>query len=131
MLSERAEDVVEERILRPRYGPQLVRAGHTNGETIALPDGLVPGADFYVLDATNNPIEFVEIKSVTGNPPFEVAFTRAEYLRALECARAGLPYRLILVDVASASLYEVPQFATSLAGFQLSGVTQFVIQVTR
>lgn len=132
VLSERAEDVAEERILRQQYGPLLIRAGHRIGERLALPDpdGMVPGADFYVLNTNNEPIAFVEIKSVTGNPPFEVAFTRAEYLRAVKCANAGLPYRLILVEVASAKFYEVWQFATSISNLQISEAVQFVIQIT-
>ncbi|MGO8810992.1 MAG: hypothetical protein ACLQJF_16155 [Candidatus Sulfotelmatobacter sp.] len=129
VISERAEDVAEELILRPRHGVQLERVGHRAGETIALPDGMVPGADFYVLDATNKPIEFIEIKSVTGAPPFEISLTRAEYLRALRCAQAGLPYRLVLVDVSSAIFYEISQFASSLASLQLSEAIRFVIKV--
>jgi hypothetical protein len=43
--SERAEDLAEG-ILRSRYGKLLFRAGHRNGETRELDDGMVPGADF-------------------------------------------------------------------------------------
>ena len=129
MLSERTEDVAEEQILRPQHGAQLVRAGHRRSETLALPDGMVPGADFYVIDASPDPIEFIEIKSVSGNPPFDVAFTRAEYLRALRCATVGIPYRLILVDVGTGRSFEVRNFAPALAALQLGEAIQFVIRI--
>lgn len=129
VLSERAEDAAEERILRPQHGAQLVRVGHRRGETIALPDGMVPGADFYVIDASADPIEFIEIKSVSGNPPFDVAFTRAEYWRAVRSAGAGVPCRLILVDVGTGRLFEARNFAPALAALQLGEALQFVIRV--
>jgi len=130
VLSERAEDVAEERILRPQHGPQLVRVGHRRGETIALPDGIVPGADFYVIDASSEPIEFTEVKSVSGNPPFDVALTRAEYLRAVRCAAAGTPYRLVLVDVGTGGWFEVRNVGSALAALQLGEAVQFVIRIS-
>lgn len=129
VLSERAEDLAQQRILEPQYGTQLVRVGHTTGETLSLPDGMVPGADFYVINAAGNPGEFVEIKSVTGNPPFEASFTRAEYLRAERCSLAGIPYRLILVDVETGRFYEVGNFARGLSTLRLGEVVQFVIRI--
>ena len=129
VLSERAEDLAEERVLQAQYGARLIRAGHRSGERIALPDGMVPGADFYVLNDANAPVEFVEIKSVVGNLPFEVVFTRAEYLRALRCAQSALAYRLILVDIASARFYEVSHFGACLAALQLSEAIQFSFQI--
>jgi hypothetical protein len=129
VLSERAEDAAQERILRPQHGARLVRVGHTTGETIALPDGMVPGADFYVIDALLDPIEFIEIKSVSGNPPFEVAFTRPEYLRAVRCAAAGVAYRLILVDVGTGRFFEVRDFGPAFAAVQLGEAVQFVIRI--
>lgn len=128
-LSERSEDVTEERVLRPQYGMRLIRVGHRSGETIALPDGIVPGADFYVLNSANDPVEFIEIKSVAGNPPFEVAFTRAEYLRAVTCSQEHLTYRLILVDVGSGQFYEVSDFTFAIAGIELSETLRFFITV--
>jgi hypothetical protein len=129
VLSERAEDLAEQGVLRPRYGSDLVRVGHRNGETIALPDGMVPGADFYVVDALNAPIEYIEIKSVSGNPPFDVIFTRAEYMRAERCTIEALPYRLILVDVATGQLYEVANFAPALVALRISEAVQIVVRV--
>jgi hypothetical protein len=129
ILSERAEDLAENTVLRPQYGDQLFRIGHRTGEMIALPDGMVPGADFYVTDASPNPIEFIEIKSVAGPPPFNVAFTRAEFLRTQRCVAAGIPYRLILVDITTAHFYEVTHFAHSLSVLQIGETVQFVIRV--
>lgn len=128
VMSERAEDIVEERILLPQHGQRLVRVGHRAGETMALPDGMVPGADFYVM-GSQDPEEFVEVKSVVGTPPFEIYITRAEYLRAKYCCDNGLRYRLILVDRSVGRLYEVQNFAPSLAALQLSQTAQFVIRI--
>lgn len=129
VLSARAEDYTEEILLRPQYGPRLVRVGHTDGETISLLDGMVPGADFYVVDEDELPVEFVEIKSISGRPPAEISLTRAEYLRARRCVEEEIPYRLLLVDVASGRSWEVENFAASIAGTTLEQVRQFVVQV--
>jgi hypothetical protein len=129
VLSERAEDIVEERILVPQYGQRIVRVGHRNGEAMALPDGMVPGADFYVM-GPQDPSEFIEVKSIIGTPPFDVTFTRAEYLRVISCFNNEIPYRLILVDCGAGRLYEVQNFAPSLAAMQLAQTAQFVIRIT-
>jgi hypothetical protein len=127
--SERAEDYAEVNILRPQYGARLIRAGHRDGETIALPDGMVPGADFYVIDTTDTPEEFIEIKGIDGTPPANIQLTRAEYLRACKCFENGLPYRLILVNQITGQCYEVSDFAAELASLSLNEVLQFSVNV--
>ena len=129
VISERAEDLVEERLLRPQYATSLVRAGHRSGETIALSDGMVPGADFYVVDESGEPIEFIEIKSVTGSLPFDVMFTRAENLRARRFAVNALSYRLILVDVSTGQFYEATKFASALATLVIEETIQIVMRI--
>jgi hypothetical protein len=129
LLSEAAEDFAEREILQPQYGAQLVRVGHRSGEIIALPDGIVPGADFYVIDAINNPTEFIEIKCISGNLPANISLTRAEYLRACQCAANGIPYRLILVDLTSRQCYVINDFAEQVARLELGEVIQFTIKV--
>jgi hypothetical protein len=129
LLSERAEDLAEKIVLLPEHGDLLERAGHRDGEILPLADGMVPGADFYVACGSAHPVEYIEIKSVSGNPPFEVGFTRAEYPRGCECYRLGIHYRLLLVDVATGQFYEVPDFAPDFARFQLAVVVRFVIKV--
>jgi hypothetical protein len=130
VVSERAEDLAEERLLRPQHGDQLERAGHRAGELIALPDGMVPGADFYVTDTSDTPIEFIEIKSVTGRPPFDVVLTRAEYMRAVKCVANGIEYRLILVDLGSGNFYEWADYAPALSTLELTEVIQFVVRLS-
>lgn len=129
VISERAESLAEERILRPLYGNRLIRAGHRNGEGMALPDGMVPGADFYVVDASSKPARFIEIKSVTGDAPFDITFTRAEYLRACRCADDKMPYDLILVDVVTGRFYEVRHFAVTLSSLLMREVMQIVFRL--
>jgi hypothetical protein len=129
ILAERAEDLVEDTFLQPQYGDRLVRVGHRAGEIIALPDGMVPGADFYVTNDSPNPIEFIEVKSVTGTPPFNVGFTRAEFLRTQRCTAANISYRLILVDVTTGHFYEVSNFAASLSILQIGEAIQFVVRI--
>src|SRR5207237_833067 len=80
LVSEAAEDYVEDTFLRPDYGANLVRVGHRSGEVLSLPDGMVPGADFYVIDPAGTPNEFIEIKSISGTPPAEISLTRPEFL---------------------------------------------------
>lgn len=128
VLSEHAEDFVEH-ILYSQYGVQLIRAGHRRGETLSLPDGMVPGADFYVIDTTGNPIEFIEVKSISGDPPVDIQLTRAEYLRACRCAADGIPYRLILVDMAHNQWYEVFNFGSDIPTMTLAEVLQFAVRV--
>jgi hypothetical protein len=129
LLSEKAEDYVEDNFLRPQYGDNLVRVGHRKGEVIALPDGMVPGADFYVLDAAVDPTEFIEVKCTSGPPPTDISLTRAEYLRACWCLAAGIPYRLILLDVPNRQCYEVVNFANQIGNLDLSQVTQFTARL--
>ena len=129
LLSEAAEDFVEREILQPQYGAQLVRVGHRSGEVMALSDGFVPGADFYVVDATDNPIEFIEIKCVSGNLPANITLTRAEYLRACQCAANGIPYRLILVDLANHQCYVINDFAEQIASLELGEVVKLTVKV--
>jgi hypothetical protein len=128
-VAERAEDWIEAQHLQPIYGAQLRRVGHRVGEVLPLPDGMVPGADFYVLDRRLNPIEFIEIKSISGPPPAEISLTRAEYLRALRCAAAAIPYRVILVDVINNQYFEVDHFLAELAAATLEHVERFTVRV--
>lgn len=127
-LSERAEDFVEENILLPVHGESLVRVGHRSGETMSLLDNIVPGADFYVIDSNNSPIEFIEVKSI-NEPPTDITITRAEYLRACRCIDNNLPYRLLLVNVIQGRWWEIENFAREISRLQLSEVTQFTIRV--
>ncbi len=129
VISQKAEDVVEA-LLRSQYEQRLVRVGHRSGETLALPDGMVPGSDFYVVDATGTPIEFIEVKSIGADPPVDISLTRAEYLRAVRCAAGGTPYRLFLVDARTRQPREVMNFAAGIAAARLEHVRQFVIAIT-
>ncbi len=126
--SERGEDFVEQQ-LRPQYGAALERVGHRAGEILSLPDGYVPGADFYVVDGQGNPNEFIEVKLISGPPPVDVTLTRAEYLRAIRCAAANVPYRLFLVDLSHRRIYRDDNFGTLVAALTLAQVPQFVIRV--
>lgn len=127
--SERSEDFIENHILRPRYGAQLIRVGHCIGEIISLPDGMVPGADFYVTNDKGDPIEFIEVKSISGNPPTDVSLTRAEYLRARHCAKNNIPYRLILVNLTNGQIYEISDFIPIIVNMTISDVIQFTVRV--
>jgi len=127
--SERSEDFIESNVLSTQYGPQLVRVGHRVGEILSLPDGLVPGADFYVINDVDQPIEFIEIKSISGNPPVDVSLTRAEYLRACRCAGEKIPYRIFLVNLPNGHIYELSDFASEISIANLSDVIQFTIRV--
>jgi hypothetical protein len=129
LLSEKAEDYVGDIFLRPQHGDNLVRVGHRSGEVIALPDGMVPGADFYVLDVANDPTEFIEVKCTSGPPPTDISLTRAEYLRVCRCLAAGIPYRLILLDVPNRQCYEVADFAAQIGNLDLSQVNQFTARL--
>jgi hypothetical protein len=129
LMSERAEDFAAEHLLDLEFGPRLVRAGHRDGEVMALPDGAVPGADFYVVDDAGQPVEFIEIKCIVGGPPAKVFVTRAEYLRAQKCDNEGLPYRLILINLVNRESFVVSDFAAQMAQLDLDGVVQFVITV--
>jgi hypothetical protein len=126
-VSEHAEDFIEENILRDLQN--LIRVGHRAGETLALPDGMVPGADFYSLDQAETPNAFIEVKAIASDPPAVVALTRAEYLRARECFRNGIPYRLILVNVASSNCWEVNNLAQQLTTISIEELLQFSIRV--
>lgn len=128
-VGEYAEDWIETRVLRPTYGAALFRAGHRSGEVMPLPDGMVPGADFYVLNTRGNPTEFIEVKSISGPPPSEISLTRAEYARALRCRDTGIPYRLILVDVLNEEFYEVDDFVRVLTDATLEDVIRFSLSV--
>lgn len=92
----------------------------------------MPGADFYIVDdELPNPVGYVEIKSVTGGAPFDISLTRAEYLRATWCAAAGIPYRLILVNVATVELYEIENFAAALNALKMSEAIQITMRVVQ
>jgi hypothetical protein len=56
-------------------------------------------------------------------------FTRAEYLRAMRCAEAGIPYSLILVDVATGRFYEASGFAAQIAELQIGHAIHIVIRI--
>jgi hypothetical protein len=129
MLAERAEDLVESAVMKSQFKDKYVRIGHRSGETLALPDGMVPGADFYVLDTSGQPIHFIEVKSITSAPPCEVTLTRAEYFRARRCAGHGLPYWLLLVDVTNGKWWKVADLADTIVNAQLENVVQFTIRV--
>lgn len=129
LLSEAAEDYVENTFLRDDYGDNLLRVGHRRGETLSLPDGMVPGADFYVIDAAANPTAFIEVKGIVGEPPADISLTRAEYLRARRCVERGLPYRLILVDIAIPQAFEVNGFDARIAVWTLEEAKQFTVAI--
>jgi hypothetical protein len=129
VMSERAEDFIEKTVLEPRYGASLRRVGHTTGETLSLSDGMVPGADFYVIDTSDNPIVFIEVKSIFSDPPVDVSLTRAEYLRACRCASQGISYRLILLNIITTRVFEDPNFATAISASSLDNLVQFVVNI--
>ncbi len=129
LLSQRSEDFIQEIVLGPRYGAQLVRVGHRSGETLALLDGMVPGADFYVIDAAATPVRFIEVKSISSPPPADIQLTRAEYLRACQCERDGIPYELILVNTTTGNWCEVLNFSASINAITLGQVLQFAVRV--
>jgi len=106
-----------------------VRVGHTSGEVIPLPDGIVPGADFYVLDDAGVPIVFIEVKCTSGAPPTNISLTHAELLRICRCFQTGIPYRLILLDLQTRQCYEVANFPARIANLNLSEVVQFTARV--
>jgi hypothetical protein len=128
-VGEHAEDWIESQYLRPKYGNALVRAGHRTGETMPLPDGFVPGADFYIVTTSGDPNEFIEIKSISGPPPADISLTRAEYRRALQCLGNGTPYSLILVDVVNNHFYQVDNFVDELRQATLETVLRFTLRI--
>ena len=93
-----AEDWAENR-LRGQYGHHtLVRYGHTNLESIPLSDGLLPGADFSLLEPYDEKtMMYVEVKSSEGSLPRSVRLTAAELRRAKRCAEEGTPYEIWIV----------------------------------
>ena len=129
LLSIAAEDLAEKEILSSMYGEHLVRAGHRSGEITPLPDGHVPGADFYVTDDEDTPIQFIEVKSIAGNLPVIISLTQAEYLRACMCVASGIPYGLLLVDVAKRQYVCVDGFDEELAQLKLGEVLQFSVKI--
>ena len=128
-VSERSEDYAEVEILKPRYGNALFRVGHRSGETMALEDGMVPGADFYVVDAKGIPIEFIEVKSFSGNLPTQISLTHAEFLRAKDCSARNIRYRIVLVDVANARTYELSDFAQTASLLTVEELLQFTVRI--
>lgn len=129
IVSERSEDLVEQ-ALQAKYRSRLIRVGHREGEIYSLSDGLVPGADFYVVDKNNQPVEFIEVKSVTRQPPVEISITRAELTRAIKCSAQGKPYVLMLVNVATNEIYNLGDVARQLANLQLTQVSQFTVKIS-
>jgi hypothetical protein len=130
LLSEAAEDYVESTVLVPRHGDSLVRVGHRQGEVLGLDDGNVPGADFYVVDADDTPVEFIEVKCISGNLPTTVSLTRAEYIRAHRCADRNIPYRLILFDEKTNEFYEIENFAAQIFNIRIEELVQFSLKIT-
>jgi len=129
--SERAEDLVEAAYLRPRFGDRLWRVGHTRGESQPLPDGMVPGADFYVLNDSDEPVEFFEVKAISSGPPADVFVSRAEYIRARTCNEEGIAYRLVLLNLADNAIYEVRDFAQQIGELDSSEFSHVVVSVGR
>lgn len=129
LLSEDAEDFAERELLRPMHGAQIIRAGHRIGETMPLPDGLVPGADFYLVDDDGTPTEFIEVKCISGGLPANISLTHAEYLRVCKCVAEGIPYGILLVDLAKGQCIVVDYFDEQLAQLGLADAEQFTIKV--
>ena len=93
-----AEDWIEN-LLRRRYSDRSVlRIGHTKYETIPREDGLLPGADFIIVDGGCVPERFAEVKSSTGPDPSSIRLTAAEFRRAKQCSDDGLPYDIWIVS---------------------------------
>jgi len=124
--SEKSEDFVGND-LRRHFGERLIRAGHTDLEASYLPDGMVPGADFFVLEGDDTISRFVEVKTVYGAAPFVVSFTRAEYARAIDCARRGVPYDLVLVELSPLRFHHYPRFEGILQDLELTHLEQFSV----
>ena len=93
-----AEDWVECRLNKLNLDRVVQRIGHTDLETIPLPDGYLPGADLIVLDPrSHSPERFVEVKSTTGLLPASIRLTAAELERAKKCSSDGLPFDIWVV----------------------------------
>jgi len=129
IMSERAEDFVERAVVEPMCGDNYVRVGHRAGETLALPDGMVPGADFYAVDDEGSPKHYIEVKSVVVDPPCDVTLTRAEYLRAVRCAQRSVPYWLVLVNATDWRWWVVKDFAEAMKTAELKEVLQFTVKI--
>ena len=124
VLAKNAEDYVERSILRPRYGNDLIRVGHTNLESIPLADGLLPGADFYVPG-----VGFFEVKSSVGQRPPTFSITRTEYQRARKCHEERIPYELFVVGLVPGELtphvYHIPRFAVKASELSINDLVAF------
>jgi hypothetical protein len=129
VLSEQAEDKIEAILEAESLPGYLFRVGHRTGELLAMSDGLVPGADFYVLDQRDRPVQFIEVKAISNLPPAEISLTRAEYMRVLKCIRQGIQYRLYVVDISTGWCAEVRDFSSSVSTLRLEETVQFVIRV--
>jgi len=129
ILSEQAEDTIEAMLDSTHLSGSLVRAGHRAGELLAMSDGIVPGADFYILDQHDIPVQFIEVKTVSSAPPAEISLTRAEYIRVLKCAADGIAYRLFVVEISTGRWWEVRNFSSSISALRLEHTVQFVIRV--
>ncbi|MBU1023749.1 hypothetical protein KKB99_05630, partial [bacterium] len=127
-ISSDCEDYVEKELLIPNYSNNYVRVGHRGGEMLRLDDGYIPGADFYVTK-NNNPIKFIEVKSVSSQPPVKIHLTRGEYYRICNCFKINIPYTLVLVNVQNYNLIIIPDIAPDIEKISLSEVAQFVIQI--
>jgi hypothetical protein len=130
VLAKEAEDYIERTILKSKHGRALVRVGHTDREFVLLPDGAIPGADFYVTGKNHKKcIRFCEAKSALHSPPASIRITRGEYARARKCHTAGIPYEIYVVvflDGATApKVLHIPDFAAKAAGLTLDHVVSF------
>jgi hypothetical protein len=117
-LTEEAKRYLQDQILKPKYGKNLVRVGHTDLEGVPLADGMIPGADFWVRKADGSAQEFIEVKSTRAAFPQSIRLTRGEFSRIKRCLADGVPYTLYVVsyeDLSSApSVVIVKDFAEEI-----------------
>ena len=131
-LAVEAENYVE-RTLRADYGDAVWRVGHTQAETVPLPDGLLPGADLIICDNDGKAVRFVEVKSARGDLPPSIRLTAAEYSRALRCRADNVPYDLYVVsfieDQAAPIVSVLSNFQHAIAGLTLGDVLSMEIRI--
>lgn len=91
-----AENYFQDSRLNRQYGGRVIRIGHTDFESVALSDGMVPGADF-IIGTLDSPERYIEVKASRTYPPVSIRLTVSEYVRAKACHESGIPYELFIL----------------------------------
>ncbi len=132
-LTEEAEQYVHDQVLRPRYGKNVVRIGHTDLEQVPLDDEMLPGADFLIRKADGSVQEFFEVKSTRARFPSSITLTRGEFARIKRCLENDIPYTLYVVSYEDVSriptVILVKDFAQVVQDVDLDALLSFEVPI--